>query len=80
MLIFTANVFTVTGAVSTLIADTQAMAPILPHMAEDIWQTLPFTVQEKSIFQVKLLLTASQFETNNYYCCCDASVQNHGLH
>jgi hypothetical protein len=24
-------------------------------MAEDIWQTLPFTVQEKSIFQVSNL-------------------------
>ncbi|KAG5177007.1 Isoleucyl-tRNA synthetase [Tribonema minus] len=34
-----------------LINLSKAMAPILPHMAEDIWQTLPFPVAEKSIFQ-----------------------------
>jgi len=30
---------------------TAAMAPILPHMAEDIWQALPYTSAEKSVFQ-----------------------------
>jgi len=27
------------------------LAPILPHMAEDIWQALPYAVAEKSVFQ-----------------------------
>eukprot|EP00612_Vaucheria_litorea_P000398 CAMPEP_0171455874 /NCGR_PEP_ID=MMETSP0945-20130129/2589_1 /TAXON_ID=109269 /ORGANISM="Vaucheria litorea, Strain CCMP2940" /LENGTH=991 /DNA_ID=CAMNT_0011981191 /DNA_START=110 /DNA_END=3082 /DNA_ORIENTATION=- len=34
-----------------LIELTKAIAPILPHMAEDIWQTLPYQTPHKSIFQ-----------------------------
>jgi len=30
---------------------TAAMAPVLPHMAEDIWQALPYAVPQKSVFQ-----------------------------
>jgi len=29
----------------------QMMAPILPHMAEDIWLNLPYTPPTKSVFQ-----------------------------
>lgn len=28
-----------------------AMAPILPHMAEDIWQNLPYQKPSQSVFQ-----------------------------
>ena len=28
-----------------------AMAPVLPHMAEDIWQALPYESAHKSVFQ-----------------------------
>ncbi|CAM9934698.1 unnamed protein product, partial [Sphacelaria rigidula] len=38
----------------TLLMDlATVMAPILPHMAEDVWQTLPFKTDggEKSIFE-----------------------------
>eukprot|EP00966_Prymnesium_polylepis_P154311 3562956-Prymnesium_polylepis.1 len=28
-----------------------AMAPVLPHMAEDIWQALPYATAHKSAFQ-----------------------------
>jgi isoleucyl-tRNA synthetase len=29
----------------------KAVAPILPHMAEDIWQNLPYTATTKSVFE-----------------------------
>ena len=30
---------------------TAVFAPILPHMAEDVWQNLPYEVPEQSVFQ-----------------------------
>ena len=30
---------------------TKAIAPILPHMAEDIWQNLPYTKESTSVFE-----------------------------
>lgn len=30
---------------------TKAIAPILPHMAEDIWQNLPYTNESTSVFE-----------------------------
>jgi isoleucyl-tRNA synthetase len=30
---------------------TKAIAPILPHMAEDIWQNLPFSAETSSVFE-----------------------------
>jgi isoleucyl-tRNA synthetase len=38
-------------ASSVLRASSQMMAPILPHMAEDIWLNLPYTPSTKSVFQ-----------------------------
>lgn len=34
-----------------LTAYTTVLAPILPHMAEDIWQSLPYEVAHQSVFE-----------------------------
>ena len=52
------------------------MAPILPHMAEDIWQTLPFATKEKSIFQVLLLLPCMPTVHVIDRVCCFVAVSN----
>ena len=34
-----------------LTAFTAALAPIMPHMAEDAWQRLPYPAPKQSVFQ-----------------------------
>ena len=34
-----------------------AIAPVLPHMAEDAWQALPYAAPAESVFLVRLCCT-----------------------
>ena len=38
---------------------TAVLAPILPHMAEDIWQALPYATAQQSVFEAGWLDTAA---------------------
>lgn len=40
---------------------TKAIAPVLAHTAEDIWQHLPYEVSQKSVFQSGWLVTHEQW-------------------
>ena len=40
---------------------TKAIAPVLAHTAEDIWQHLPYSVPQKSVFQAGWLVTDEQW-------------------
>jgi len=40
----------------------KAIAPILSHTAEDIWQYLPYTVSYKSVFQAGWLFNPQEWE------------------
>ncbi len=40
----------------------KAIAPVLCHMAEDIWQFLPYETPEKSVFQAGWVQTSKQWE------------------
>jgi len=40
---------------------TKAIAPVLSHTAEDIWQHLPYEVPQKSVFQAGWLVTNDQW-------------------
>jgi isoleucyl-tRNA synthetase len=40
---------------------TKAIAPVLSHTAEDIWQYLPYSVSHKSVFQAGWLVTNDQW-------------------
>ncbi len=40
----------------------KAIAPVLSHMAEDIWQALPYTVPQVSVFAAGWLVTPDQWQ------------------
>jgi isoleucyl-tRNA synthetase len=45
-----------------LIGLAKSVAPILPHMAEDIWQNLPFSVDSKSVFEGGLPTSLDKYD------------------
>ena len=50
------------------------IAPVLPHLAEDVWQNLPYATGHKSVFQVQLTLTIHMYVCIHVYICISVYI------